>query len=384
VVLLRGLGHLSGARGTLQVPQDVGSTNDAIAENGRMDAGPHPLRFLLASLAGWMSSHQQRVLEYLVEENRVLREQLGGKVPRLSDDQRRRLAAKGHILGRRALAEVASIVTPDTILRWHRKLIAAKWTYAARRAGRPGIMKDIRALVVRFAEENSTWGYCRIQGALRNLGHRVAASTIARTLKEHGIKPAPDRPSSWRVFLKAHWGEVAATDFFTTEVWTRSGLKTYYVLFFVELKSRRVHIAGLTTNPTDLFMGKAAEGAAEFLRGCRYLIHDRDTKYSLRFKIVLEAAGVALIRTPFQAPNANAYAERFVRSIKEECLGRMILFGEEHLRHVLDEYVTHYHSERNHQGIGNQLIDGQPSVGIGEVRCTAHLGGMLRYYHRAA
>jgi len=227
-------------------------------------------------------------------------------------------------------------------------------------------------------------GLLQDPGALRNLGHRVAPSTIARTLKDHGIKPAPDRPSSWRTFLKAHWGEVAATDFFTTEVCPPGGLKTYYVLFFLELKSRRVHIAGITTNPTDLFMGQAAERAASFLKGCRYLIHDRDTKYSLRFKIVMEAAGVGLIRTPYQAPNANAYAERFVRSIKEECLHRMILFGEDHLRRALDEYVEHYHRERNHQGIGNELIDGQPSTGLGDVRSTDRLGGMLRYYHRAA
>jgi hypothetical protein len=264
-----------------------------------MTVDSHPLQALLLTLAGWVSRRQQRVIEYLIEENRVLREQLRGSVPRLNDDQRRRLAAKGRVLGRRVLAEIASIVTPDTILRWHRRLLAAKWTYVQRRAGRPGIMKEVRALAVRLAQENSSWGYCRIQGALRNLGHRVAPSTIARTLKEHGIKPAPDRPSSWRVFLKAHWGEIAATDFFTAEVWTLSGLNTYYVLFFLELKSRRVHFAGLTTNPTDLFMGRAAEGAAGFLKGCRYLIHDRDTKYSLRFKLVMESAGVGLIRTPF-------------------------------------------------------------------------------------
>lgn len=349
-----------------------------------MDDGHHPLELLLITVAGWVSRRQQRVIEYLLEENRVLREQLGGTMPPLSDDQRRRLAAKGRVLGRRSLAEVATIVTPDTILRWYRRLIAAKWTYPTRRTGRPGIMAEIRALIVRFAEENPRWGYCRIQGAMRNLGHRVAPSTIARTLKEHGIKPAPDRPSSWRTFLKAHWGEVAATDFFTTEVWTLGGLKTHYVLFFLELTSRRVHIAGITTNPTDLFMGRAAERAADFLRGCRYLIHDRDTKYSLRFTIVMEAAGIGLVKTPFQAPNANAYAERFVRSIKDECLNRMILFGEEHLRHALDEYVEHYHRERNHQGIGNELIDGQPSIGLGDVRSTDRLGGMLRYYHRAA
>jgi putative transposase len=143
-------------------------------------------------------------------------------------------------------------------------------------------------LIVRFAAENPTWGYCRIQGALKNLGHRVAASMIAKTLKEHGVKPAPDRPSSWRVFLKADWEEIAATDFFTSEVWTRIGLRTYYVLFFIELKTRRVHLAGVTPNPTDWFMGQATHDSLAFLERCRYLIHDADTKFSLRFGIVLK------------------------------------------------------------------------------------------------
>ena len=156
------------------------------------------------------------------------------------------------------------------------------------------------------------------------------------------------------------------------------------MLFFLELKSRRMHVAGLTTNPTDLFMGLAAEGSLGFLQGRRYLIHDRDTKFSLRFRIVLESAGLGLIKTPFQAPNANAYAERFVRSIKQECLDRMILFGEGHLRHAIDEYMTQYHRKRNHQGIGNELIDAPPSMGIGVVGSTERLGGVLRYCHRAA
>ena len=194
--------------------------------------------------------------------------------------------------------------------------------------GRPGLMKQIRELIVRFARENSTWGYCRIQGALQDMGHRVAPTTIRKVLKENGIKPAPDRPTSWRAFLRSHWEQLAGTDLFTTEVWTPAGLRTCYVLFFMELSTRRVHLAGLTTNPTDWFMGTAAEQARGFLGGCRFLIHDRDTKYSLRFRILIDAAGITRIKTTNQAPNANAHAERFVRSIQEECLERMILFGE--------------------------------------------------------
>src|SRR5881296_3098586 len=184
-----------------------------------MAADLSPLRLLLVTLAGWVNRHQQQVIEYLVEENHVLREQLKGRRGRLTDDQRRRLAAKGQPLGRRILRQVATIVTPDTILRRHRRLIARKWTFAPKRPGRPGIMKEISALIVRMATENPRWGYSRIQGALKNLDHCVARSTVAKVLKDHGIPPAPGRPSSWRTFLRSHWGEIAGADFFTTEVW---------------------------------------------------------------------------------------------------------------------------------------------------------------------
>jgi putative transposase len=170
-----------------------------------------------------------------MEENRVLKEQVKGRRLRLTDDQRRRLAAKGRPLGRRVLRQVATIVTPDTILRWHRQLIARKWTFTSKRPGRPGIMQEISPLIRRMATENSTWGYTRIQGALKNLGHGVARSTVARVLKAHGIPPAPDRPTSWRAFLRAHWGEIAGADFFTTEVWTPRGLITYYTLFVIDV-----------------------------------------------------------------------------------------------------------------------------------------------------
>src|SRR3989454_11041964 len=179
-----------------------------------MTADLSPLRLLLVTLAGWVNRHQQEVIEYLVEENRVLREQLRGRRVRLTDNQRRRLAARGQRLGRRILRLVATIVTPDTILRWHRRLIARKWTFAPKRPGRPGIMKEISALIVRMATENPRWGYSRIQGALKNLDHCVARSTVAKVLKDHGIPPAPGRPSSWRTFLRSHWGEIASADFF--------------------------------------------------------------------------------------------------------------------------------------------------------------------------
>ena len=163
------------------------------------------------------------------------------------------------------------------------------------------------------------------------------------------------------------------------------GLQTYYVLFCIDLKTRRVHVSGITLNPTDWFMGQATECARGFLRGCRYVLHDRDTKYSLRFRIVLEDAAITPIRTPFQAPNANAFAERFVLSIKSECLSRMIFFGEASLRRAISDYVEHYHGERAHQGIGNTRLDGRVEAAqLGPVRCRERLGGILKSYSRAA
>jgi putative transposase len=280
-------------------------------------------------------------------------------------------------------------VTPDTILRWHRRLIAQKCTFTSRRPGRPGIMREIFALIVRMATENPGWGYSRIQGALRNLDHRVARSTAAKVLKVHGISPAPGRPSSCRTFLRAHWGAIAGADFFTTEVWTTGGLRTYYTLFVLDLKSRRVQIVGSTPNPDAEFMVQAARRLTDavdgFVAGHRVLICDRDAKWTDGFRGLLEGAGVRVVLIPYQAPNANAHAERFVRSIREECLDRLILFGERRLIRALDEFTAHYHRERNHQGLGNRLIVPASRRLVGaHVRCHERLGGLLRYYHRAA
>jgi hypothetical protein len=173
------------------------------------------LQLLLVTVAAWLDRRERELLAYVIEENRLLRRQLGGRRLRLTDADRRRLAALAHRLGRHALREVATIVTPDTLLRWHRQLIAQKWTYQKRGAGRRGVLGEIRRLVVRMAEENPTWGYTRIQGALKNVGHRVGRSTIARILKAHGRPPAPERPTSWQTFLRAHWDAVVGADFFT-------------------------------------------------------------------------------------------------------------------------------------------------------------------------
>jgi putative transposase len=308
---------------------------------------------------------------------------------RLSDDERRRLAVIGQRLGRRILAHVATLVTPATILRWHRELIARKWTYATSRLGRPGVQVDIRRLAVRMATENPSWGYTRIQGALKNLGHRVARSTIAKILKEQGIPPSRERPMMWRTFLRAHWRALFAADFFTTEVWTVRGLVTYYTLFVIELYSRRVHVLGSTTHPDEAFVIQTMRhltGDAEgVLRRNRILICDRDRKWSAAVEHFLATAGVRMIRTPFLAPNCNAHAERFVRSIREECLDRVIPLGERHLRRTLADFVAHYHGERNHQGLENELIERPPwQRAGGPVYPRQRVERLLSYYYRAA
>ena len=344
---------------------------------------------LLVALTSWLDRREREALRYLLEENRVLRRQLEGRRLQLTDDDRRRLAARASRLGRRALREIATIVTPDALLRCHRKLIARKWTYATRRSSRRGVLTEIRRLVVRMAEENPTWGYTRIQGALKNLGHRAGRSTIARILKAHGLPPVPERPTSWTTFLKAHWGAIAGADFFTTEVWTWRGLVTYYTVFVIDLASRRVQILGSTPYPAALFMEQVVRtvtmAEADVLSPPRVLICDRDRKWSRDARARLEEAGVRVVRSPEHAPNANAYAERFVRSIKEECLDRLIPLGERHLRRAVAEYVEHYHRERNHQGLDNALIVcASPTATAGRVRRRPRLGGLLNFYERAA
>ena len=351
-----------------------------------------PFQVLVIALAGWLNNHQQAVIDYLLEENRVLKDQLAGKRLRFTDTQRIRLAAKAKILGRRALAELETLVTPETLLAWHRKLIAQKWTYARKRPGRPPVAQEISDLVLHMARENTSWGYDRIQGALANLGHIIAPNTVRNILKRHGIEPAPEREkrTSWKTFLKAHWDVLAATDFFTVEVWTARGLATHYVLFILHLATRCVHIAGMTTGPNAAFLQQVARNTTDvedgFLREKRFLILDRDKKYTEEFRGYLAREGVQPVRCPVRAPNCNAFAERFVRSIKEECLDRMIFFGEASLRRTLREYVAHYHAERNHQGVGNRLLE--PSAicrsSDAPIHCRARLGGMLNFYYREA
>jgi putative transposase len=229
-------------------------------------------------LAAWMNQRQQNVIEYLREENRILREQLGDRRLRFNDDQRCRLAVRAKGLGRKVLMEIATLVTPATLLAWHRKLIAQKYDGSARRKlGRPVTKKDLAALVVRMAEENHDWGYRRIQGALSDLGHECARSTIADILRRHGIEPAPERnrKTTWTEFLKRHWELIVSADFFTAEIWTAKGLTRYLVLFFIDLSTRKMEIAGIASRANGLWMSQVDRWDVELLLSCGGLMHDR-------------------------------------------------------------------------------------------------------------
>jgi putative transposase len=349
---------------------------------------------LLAYITGTVDQKLLLRNEYLVTENRILRNQIQGRL-QLNDGERKALADIGQKLGKQALKEVATIVKPDTMLGWHRKFAAQKFDGSKQRKtpGRPRIDQELEALVVRMAQENRSWGYDRIVGALANLGHTVSDQTVGNILKRHGIPPAAERQTTttWKEFIRTHLDVLVATDFFTAEVWTLGGLVTYYILFFIHLGSRKVHIAGVTPHPHEAWMVQIARNLTMeqwgFLAPGQYLIHDRDGKYCAAFQQIIDTVGVKRVPLPARSPNLNAYAERWVRSVKDEALSRMILFGEGSLRHVLTEYVEHYHHERNHQGQGNVLLF--PAVGRdtepqGAIQCRERLGGLLKYYERKA
>src|SRR5262245_26546714 len=348
---------------------------------------------VLAYVTGTVDQELLARNEYLAAENRILKAQLKGRL-KLSDAERATLGKIGHRLGRKVLAEVATVARPDTILGWYRSLIARKFdgSNARQGRGRPRITREVEQLIVRMASENPDWGYDRIAGALANLGYRVCDQTIGNVPRRHALPPAPERKrtTTWSAFIRTHLAFLAGTDFFTAEVLTLRGLATYYVLFFIHLESRLVVIAGITVHPDELWMKQIARNvtmeACGILRDCRYLLHDRDAKYTQSFRAIIASGKVEPLALPARCPNLNAFAERWVRSVKEECLSELILFGERSLRRALREYVEHYHAERNHQGKGNVLLfPGDTHVRIeGPVQCREHLGGLLRYYHQEA
>jgi putative transposase len=358
---------------------------------------PLPLifQFVAVFMAGWVIRVQQDVIAYQRAEIAVLRELLNDGRLLLTPAQRRRLAQAGKPLGRRGLEGVATLVTPDTVLRWFRELVARKYDGSRRRkGGTPKTAAELAALVVQVAQENVTFGYTRIRDTLHHLGHDLGRSTVQRILAERGIVPAPERKKQnrWRDFLTAHAATLCATDFFSVEILTLVGIVRYQVIFVMHVATRRVHLAGVVRDDavdgawTTQLARNLTDAEDGFLSGMRYLIVDRDPLFVGGFRELLQTSGVKVLRLPRESPNLNAHAERWVRSCRDDVLRRLVIFGEQHLRHVLHSYVDHFNAERPHQGLDGALVQPDPRAAnrSGSVRRQDRLGGLLRFYYRAA
>ncbi len=291
---------------------------------------------------------------------------------------------------RTRLEHVLVLFKPDTVLKWHRELVRRKRTFTHRRVGgRPTIPADLEALVLRLARENPGWGYGKLEGEVLKLGHVLGRSTIRDVLKRNRVPPAPKRRragSSWRTFLTHYQQQMLACDFFTVET---AWLQTIYVLFFLELGTRRVHFVGCTSRPTASWVMQQARHVTWAIQDgalpVRFLIHDRDAKFPDAFDTVFTAEDVTIIRTPYRAPKANAFAERWIRSVREECLDQLLIVSEGHLRRVLREYVAYFNEARPHQGINQQCPVRAPSPPVsGHIQRRDVLGGIIHDYYREA
>jgi putative transposase len=279
------------------------------------------------------------------------------------------------------------LVSPQTLLRWHRELVAKQWTHRRRSPGRPPLDPALRGLVLRLGRENPSWGCVRIKGELRKLGIRVGATTIRSILRRSGFWPAPRRQgTSWREFLRAEAQGMVACDFFTVET---AWLRTLYVLFFVEHGSLRVHLAGVTANPDAAWMTQQGRNLAveERLENVRFLLHDRDAKFCGPFDALIRSERVRVIKTPVRAPQANAIAERWVRSVRNECLDHILVFGRRHLEQILRGYVTHFNTERPRRSLELAAPAGPPrSRGSSslDIRRRDVVGGLIHEYYAPA
>jgi putative transposase len=309
--------------------------------------------------------------------------------PKLEPADRALLAAISRILPRARWS--CFLVTPQTLLRWHRRLVARAWTYPHHQTGRPPLDQQVQQLIVHLARENPRWGYQRIKGELQRLGVQVSATTIRTILRRHGLDPAPRRvATTWRAFLRQQATGIVACDFFTVDtIW----LRRLYVLFFIGLETRRVHLAGVTAHPNGSWVAQQARNLlfviAERGQQLRFLIRDRDAKFSRSFDDVIRSEGADVLVTPVQAPNANAFAERWIRTVRAECLDWLLITGRRHLEQVLRVYVEHYNVHRPHRALRLEppVSPAGPTV-IRAKQCRVHrrdrLGGLLQEYHRQA
>jgi transposase InsO family protein len=352
------------------------------------------LRSLLELVVLRFRSERQKEIEILLLRHQllVLERQVGRL--QLNAADRALLAAFSRVLPRRAWGSF--LVTPATLLRWHRELVARRWTYPHRCPGRPRTPAEVRELVLRLARENPGWGYRRIQGELVGLGIKLAASTVWTILREAGIEPAPKRlQTSWAEFLRRQAASILECDFLTVDTLF---LKRFYVLFFIELATRRVHLAGITTNPDgpwatqqarNLLMQLDEEGVRP-----RFLVRDRDSKFTRDFDEVFRSAGIRVIKAPARAPQARAHAERWVGTLRRECLDRLLIFGRRHLERVVAAYTLHYNEHRPHRSLGQRppLAEPLPNdnqasgdvIELCRLRRRDRLGGLIHEYQLAA
>jgi putative transposase len=353
------------------------------------------LRRFLELLVLRRRSEREKEIEILLLRHQltVLERQVAR--PQLTQADRTLLAAFSLVLPRK-MWKASLLATPGTLLRWHRELVARRWTYPHRRAGRPATTGEVRELVVRLARENPAWGYRRIQGELVGLGIKLAASTVWAILQEAGIEPAPKRlETSWTEFLRQQAASILECDFLTVDTLF---LKRFYVLFFIELESRRVHLAGITTNPDGRWVSQQARNLLmqlddEAVRP-RFLIRDRDGKFAREFDEVFRSEGIRVIKAPVRAPKARAHAERWIGSVRRECLDRLLTVGRSHLQHVLSNYTRHYNEHRPHRALGQRppLSEppprGEPAmadvIDLDRVRRRDLLGGLIHEYQLAA
>jgi len=355
------------------------------------------IRHLLEFVIFFARSDGAKETELLALRHEVamLRRQV--KRPSFDLADRAFLAALSRVLPRSRWACFG--VTPATLLAWHRRLVARRWTYPHRSPGRPRVDEETTALVARLARENPRWGYRRIQGELMKLGVRLAASTIARILHDHDLGPAPRRSgATWREFVRAQASHIVATDFFSVDTVM---LRRLYVVFFIEIGRRRVWITGITAHPNANWVTQQARNVAGDIVDERidvkFLVHDRDTKYVASFDEVFRSEGAQILRTPFRAPNANAYAERFVRTIRSECLDHLLVVNARHLERILRSYARHYNGHRPHQGLSQgipapqkrpPLVPRMPSQPVHtytrHIRRRDRLGGLIHEYELAA
>jgi transposase InsO family protein len=335
----------------------------------------------------WLLARPRRSkeLEILVLRHELSMLRRRARQPRPTRADRALLAALSRSLPRIAWAGFS--VNPETLLRWHRQLVARRWTYTHRAPGRPPLESSVRELILRLAEKNGHWGYKRIAGELKGLGITVSATSVRKVLLEDGLQPAPQPSrSSWRAFLRAHAASMLACDFFTVET---AFLQRIYVLFFISPATRRIEYIASTANPDGRWVAQQARNLVMQLgdqHPFRFLIHDRDTKFSHAFDQVFRTEGIKVIRTPIQAPNANAYAERWVRTVRSDCLDRMLIFGRRHLEHVLRVYRRHYNEHRPHRALDLTPPDRRDTTPVDRpdhLRRHDLLGGLIHEYEAA-